>query len=755
MRKYLALFLIITVMVCVISCSNDDALQMGTLNVEIDSSVARGIQAISMETASYNVTIKNSSGELVFNSSSSMNTSYSFSVPIGTYTIEVEALNEDGIVIGTGSTTGFVSAGQTNAFTVTVSEPSGNGTFSISIIANEGYELSYSIKDASGQAIKEGALDFSNGKYSASAELSNGFYSFSIKRNDTNKVLKSDTVRIIKGRTVSYEAEFLILSDGSIVIENSIVQNPSVSLSLNSKYLETGDTLEVSANISGIDNYTCYWSLDGVAQSEAKEYEDFSYIIAASDTGEHEIALFVTNGTVIWSKSETFSANTHPTSVTVAGDIEIFVIGNVLIPRDLKILVSIGDVIGTNIDASYHKAFKNEPEGTVISVSEVDVDGYYVFIETENDADNNQTIVYFVIDKDIENPAYITLQSNLELHLEENEYQLLLISHSEGNSGIDEIYVLTNDRSDRQIKVEPNIEYSFEGQIYSNSGRFINSSIHRFEVDAGENLTISLTRSPYGTISATAPAKYDIYEVYNDDLYREGVIRKGEVFAFEELKDEYYCKSFIPTYGTDDVTSYYTASGTTSEGNNVIELEEVMLEFNDCGCSVSGDGFDIAYDTRAVVPEYSMSFLMIGSKVFNMRLFNNGHMGYQFENEALSIATGPGFERYKLSANCENDTITLIYDLPDDEYATLNLVYDFDYDESYYGACPIVWMDDVKYVLDLSGKPSSIKVKPGTYGSGGSVRFSRGSGTEWVFVCNGFTVAAGETQTLHLKNHLN
>ena len=198
------------------------------------------------------MTIKNSSDELVFSSSSSMNTSYSFSVPVGTYTIEVEALNEDGIVIGTGLTTGFVSAGQTNAFTVTVSEPGGNGTFSISIAANEGYELSYSIKNAAGTEIEHGALAFSDGTYSTSVELNNGFYSFSIVRNDTNQVLKTDTVRIIQGRIASYEAEFLILSDGSIVIENSIVQNPSVSLSLNSKYLETGDTLEVSATISRV-----------------------------------------------------------------------------------------------------------------------------------------------------------------------------------------------------------------------------------------------------------------------------------------------------------------------------------------------------------------------------------------------------------------------------------------------------------------------------------------------------------------------
>ncbi len=756
MRKYLALFLALMTLVCLIGCNNESVVQMGTLNIEIDSSVSRGIQAISMDTSSYNLTIKNSSsGEVVYNVAKSTKTSYSISVPIGTYVAEVEALNSAGDIIGTGSATGNVAAGQNNEFIITITEPQGIGLFAISISANEGYELSYSIRDAAGLEVKNALLSFSEGIYSAAVELNNGFYSFSIIRNDTSKVLKSDTVRIIKGRNASYKAEFLFLTDGSLIIQNQIVQTPTIRLNSSSAFPKIGDTFSVSATIANIGNYSCYWALDGVALSEPQPYDDLEIEITDALLGQHEITLFVTDGTVVWSESKVITVNRFNTSVEVSGDIEIFVVGNVFIPNELQVLVSIGNIIGTKIRPYYHRIFEDEPEGTVLSVSNVNVDGYFAYIETENDTINGRTVVYFVIDKDIENPAYITLHSEYEMNLEDGQYQYLHFSHNDGNSRIYETVVLTNNKDDRIIKIEPNLEYTFRGNSSSTGGRYINVSANSFSVDAGENTTINLTRSPYGTISAIAPQKYDTYEVFfNDSMNCDSVVNKGETFVFEELTTEKYCVSFIPTYGTENVTSYYSASGTPSEGINEIELDEVDLDFFDCNCTLTGDGFDFAYDVRAVVPEYGISFLKIGDKVFNMRTYNNGHLGYQFDNAALSTATGPGFEGYKISASCEDDTITLTYDLTDDEYATLNLVYDFEYDETYDGACAIVWLDDKKYLLDLTGEPSSLKVKPGTYSGGGSVRYG-GTGTNWIFVSSGFTVSAGQTITVHLKNELN
>ena len=150
MKKVLLVF-IITIMALFVACDNNSVVQMGSLIVQIDSNVSRGLQAVSMETASYSIVIKNASNEIVLSNSSSLETTYTLSAPAGLYTAEVQALNADGTVIGSsGLVECSIVAGEINSLTVVVSEIGGNGNFSIAITGNEGYPLAYSIKNASG-----------------------------------------------------------------------------------------------------------------------------------------------------------------------------------------------------------------------------------------------------------------------------------------------------------------------------------------------------------------------------------------------------------------------------------------------------------------------------------------------------------------------------------------------------------------------------------------------------------------------------
>ena len=299
---------ILLFLVVLVGCSDKVVDKLGTLQININTSVSRGIQAISMETAYYNVVVKNSSDEIVASIFRDTRTSYSASLPAGTYSISVEALNSTGDVIGTGSCEATVVGGQTNSFNITVSEAEGNGAFSMAIAADSGYTLSYVIKTADGTTVRSGNLEYSEGVYSASETLANGFYTFTITRTDTSKILKHESIRIIKARTLSYEATFLFLPDGSVTIINEIVQTPVIDITLSSSYPGIGDTLTASATISGIaSGYTCYWVFDGVAQGEAGVYEDFGYEILDSDEGDHEIALFVIRENTIWSKSKAFT----------------------------------------------------------------------------------------------------------------------------------------------------------------------------------------------------------------------------------------------------------------------------------------------------------------------------------------------------------------------------------------------------------------------------------------------------------------
>ena len=77
-------FLLLAAVVCLAGCNQDKITEQGILVIELDSDISRGIESISMETASYNVTVKDSSEAVVFSSAGKTQTSYSISVLAGT-----------------------------------------------------------------------------------------------------------------------------------------------------------------------------------------------------------------------------------------------------------------------------------------------------------------------------------------------------------------------------------------------------------------------------------------------------------------------------------------------------------------------------------------------------------------------------------------------------------------------------------------------------------------------------------------------
>ena len=300
-------FLLLAAVVCLAGCNQDKITEQGILVIELDSDISRGIESISMETASYNVTVKNSSEAVVFSSAGKTQTSYSISVLAGTYSVYVEALNADGDVIGSGSETCEVEAGRTNSVSITVREPYGQGTFSISITTAISPQIALYFYNADDSLYRRETPPYINGKYESSFYIHTGFYYFTVVREDTGKILHRDTVRIVKDKTASYSASFQFKADGTIVIVNEITSTPTISISLSSATLQAGDTLSASAAISGIaGDYTCYWTVDGEAVTEEGPYADLEYVIPASEEDDHEVALFVKSGAIVWSSSESF-----------------------------------------------------------------------------------------------------------------------------------------------------------------------------------------------------------------------------------------------------------------------------------------------------------------------------------------------------------------------------------------------------------------------------------------------------------------
>lgn len=313
--SYVILVLFAVLLSCFVACSNGSA-ENGTLKVRISSAVAKGLQAIPMDVVSYNITVKNSSEQEV-STGSCENSNYTVSVVPGSYSVVVEAVNEDGVVIGEGKASGFVVAGKSTLFSVVVRELEGIGSFSISIAADEGLSLCYKIEKTNGTCKEEGELVYSNGKYFVSVDIDNGFYKFSLLNGES--VFKSDTVRIIKGKSVSYEATYSSVGSGSVLISDTIAKTPSIVLNLRANSVRQDRNLGASANISGIDgDYTSYWCLDGSPVTEKGSYADLDYPLDEYSVGEHEVSLFVECGDVVWSQSSSFIVTEFKPNFTVS-----------------------------------------------------------------------------------------------------------------------------------------------------------------------------------------------------------------------------------------------------------------------------------------------------------------------------------------------------------------------------------------------------------------------------------------------------
>ena len=311
-RALYVLFVILSVLaVSLISCSNEVSVETeGTLVISIAGGQSRGLlPTVSMNVAQYSLTVTNSSGEEVARKSlDAGTTSMSYRLPAGTYTVRIDALNNEGTVIGSGETSATVTAGGTNSVTVTIRELEGNGVFAVSISANDGYELTLKLYNPAGEEVYTGDLVYAGGRYVTDGQvvLGNGFYGFSIFRNDTGAVVKSDSIRIVKDYTTTYSAEFTFQSDGSLAIINEMVDIPTIKITLEKSVLGVEDNLEAVAEVSGISDYTACWLIDGVPVGAFGEYADLSQAVEGLEEGEHEVALCVRNSQIMWAESEVF-----------------------------------------------------------------------------------------------------------------------------------------------------------------------------------------------------------------------------------------------------------------------------------------------------------------------------------------------------------------------------------------------------------------------------------------------------------------
>ena len=779
MRKALSIILTaVLVLLCLTSCSEVSNDKLGTLEININSSVSRGMQAISMETACYNVVVKNSSEEIVASIYRDTRTSYSASLPAGTYLISVEALNSTGDVIGTGSCEATIVAGQTNSFSVTVSETEGNGTFSMAITAEAGHSFTYTIETAAGSTVTSGNLTYSEGVYSASETLPNGYYTFLIT-TESDKVVKFDSIRIIANKVLTYSAEFLFLNNGSVTITNEIVQNPAIAITLSTRLPKVGNTLTASATISGIPSgYSCYWTLDGTVQGVAGDYADFEYEIPASSEGSHEIALFVSKENIIWSESVGFEViSARPTELEISGDVEMWLVGDVLIPWDLGVDWTVGNYQSGTFKTSGHRVLHLDSVPQTLSCT-VNYPDYQYYLKSEFDDVNNRTVVYIVIDKYIENPAYIAFDMEKGYQMGNNQRFGCWIrstnndiestvSSNRRNMGL---IPFTNNNGIRLIKVAPDT-YRFENSTNSSNMPdwfyvvFDKSSLN---LSAGETKTITASEGEASSVTVQFPDSYvDGTEFYVENMYRNrGYIYKVEDGNIVIKYNPSQKPSMYLLYQLEDKNCYYTVSPDSSS----VTATKHEAAFVNTGVSIPDGGFIVNCTADCLIPADMKIQLRVGNTyTYRGGIPMGGYDGVYYSNAGGSLYLFATLaEGYSISASTQEfvfqeehvTLITVSISATYGDYSTLNMSYDFDFNLDQINRTAVSLSKDnsnVRYYLPVVDKNvTAIKALPGYYRYDGCWN---GIDTEAGMVYpysspNSFTVGANESVTVSVEMEL-
>ncbi len=755
-RNYLVLLLLVAALVSFVGC-NGNVSETGKVKISVSSSIPKGIESISMDTVEYGIVMRkgSSSEDVVLDTVVPLsNAAYEGSFPVGNYVITVYALNRDGLVIGSGTQDCTVTTGA-NSVTVNVHETTGDGTFKVLIQGNEGYTLRLQLFKADGDEVFSSDLTYEDGKYATEKNVANGFYRFTITRTDTNKVLIMDTCRIVAGYTTGLEAKFTLESDGTLKIVNDIVKTPKIALSLSSTTLSKEDSLTVSAVVEDLKDYTCFWVVDGTKQGDAGLYADLSLNMTSFEEGEHTVSFFVVKNSLVWSESKTFSVVDRITSIEVEGEVEFWVVGDVLIPSDVNIsMLAEGNEIAMFHSNLLH-IVRNFEEKTNLSFDVKNTGEYYYYLEVHEE-EQGKTIIYVVLDREVQDCGYVEFSFNQRYTLGQYSSIAFVLYSSEFRG----LVTIANDMSSRVIKVE-------EGSYSQGSHIGYNSKVYCCDIEpsevvvsAGETVKVDVTNRPYSTTKFEFPEDVDLtclsFSGYANGEAFDWMLSKDNDFTMDWFTGEYSFELYSETMGD----YRFVGSANLVDGNNTVNLTREAIPYKDVGVEIQTSLCSITVDTNGFVfPEYLKALYRIGDGEdakfgFFGTLSDELFVNNTSKGDVLSVYVVRGTSFFVEASSSVEDNVTKIVlklvPANDVEPAIGNLVYDFDFTDEYSGKYPIIWLDNERYLIELSGKPSTVRLIPGAYSRGGS--FSNGGDNgKWVFAY-GFTAVSGQEVEIHLVN---
>jgi hypothetical protein len=207
-----------------------------------------------------------------------------YGLKAGEWTVTVNAMNADRIIIGQGRVTATVQVSNTSTVIVTVVPVDGHGTMDITLLWNvadvESPSVSGQLVLANGAPIELSFSIVDPGRAECvTSSIPTGYHSLSIQLFDNGVAVMGavEIVRIVADQTTSGLFEFYDINQPSGDIAINIIPEMNdpiqVTLSGQEASIAEGGTMTVTATVpAGVDNVTYNWYLNGELKETGRSY---------------------------------------------------------------------------------------------------------------------------------------------------------------------------------------------------------------------------------------------------------------------------------------------------------------------------------------------------------------------------------------------------------------------------------------------------------------------------------------------------
>ena len=793
-------FLLITCLllsILLISCNPEEdgnITNTGSITVTVNNGV-RGLEpTISLKTSQYKITLSGPNEErkeLSLNNETSETTTNDLAA--GEWTVTVDAINQSGTVIGTGNTTVIVKANETAEANVTVSEIAGDGTLAVTLEGenrnNSTYTLQiYKNENGTDTLVKEQpfALDESN-ILKARVTLSNGFYIFRIISSNTTEICPSpETVRIIKGDSisVSYSLSETEVGKITIAIENAIVPNQSLNLHLSSSALHPGDSVTITA--SGLENesYKYEWYVDRMkVEGEANSLT----VDELAFEGEYEVCCIArsTSSALVWSASKSFevsSADCRPQSITVSGEVEFYLASDVLLYYGTAFNIKDKKTGYTIVDGR-HNVYTFSDETEICAELEnwysrdyADFSSYTYYFEEKYIPEYNRTLVYVVVDRDIDNYGYVTVHSG-DIGTDLDPYKKSYLSKLViGSEDLCIPYLPYNDS--RTIKMECgtyNMNYYGTNKINLNIG-LIRLKFDKSQVTVNEGETTELTLGQSYkkyTFNNSVFRKGDRYEVSlrrSNDMM-DGLFVDADDGALNLLISSNWNYNEVIIWNLDK-TGYFRISRSELSDESAVNVDFTSIDYTAVDITIPKGRVKFETESDTLIPsKFTEIIWRLTDTAGNYICYDNLDLWtktYSYDFETKIAYTDLYNQGYSISAAASQETddegaytlVTLSLHKEIEDYGTLIVRFDISgFDMTVYDNRTGVYLnesgtDSYFYVLIKSAETQTLKVEPAEYSLYSywrNVTGTDGKSYRPVTSPETFTVESGKTTTITVK----